>query len=410
MKTKMSESERRLRSAGKWFVTPFFAIGSGLITTVAVASISVIAGLALWWLIPILGFVFLAETAVSIYLFKDSVPDTLAAIFIDGIFKDLSTIKKCILSIGIFAALGGGMALGALTYTSGVTAITAVLGLASLSCPPLAIALASALAIVGFIAFSCLLVKWISTAIKTDMHMQVIDYFKNMFTRDESKSLAQQILENAFKIIFTTTIILISIVGTIATLGTMQKGLINFLGLIPAANMLAVKISSGVIAYGMMGVARLPWALQSVCGVFSQLGEMLGRGIYNLGCKIGVAVGVYSPEVSTSIDLDENIESNNDLKTIGIIALKTTAAIVHCLSFGALAKDGGGRVLTDVMSQLHLPASSAALDTAGQVASMASGSAMSLGIAGYSLFAKPDHHHKNETQEVVDATSNKISR
>lgn len=387
MNNTISIREKRLRLFGRWFITPFFAIGSGMITTVAFSSIAIIASLALPWLIPILALVFLAESAISIYLFKDSVPDTLSAIFITGIFKELSPIKKVLLSLGLFSALGGGLALGALTYTSGVTAISAVLGLASIAFPPFAIALAAVLGIVGCIAFASLLIKWISTAIKTDIHLQVIDFFKKMFTRDESKSLTQQILENIFKGLFTFSIIAVSIIGTIATLGTMQKGLIQFFSLIPQANLLAVKISSGIIAFGLMGIARLPWALQSVCSVFSLLGEMVGRLVYRVGCSVGSKMGVYTyPEAALAAS-NENTSDSSSWKSISITLLKVSAVVVHGVSFGALAKSGGGKVISDLMTDLHFPLDATTIEAVGEGASMVTGGMMAAGIGGFTLFA-----------------------
>lgn len=47
----MSLKEKRLQFIGQWIAAPTFAIGSALITTVAVASIGLIAGLALPWMI-----------------------------------------------------------------------------------------------------------------------------------------------------------------------------------------------------------------------------------------------------------------------------------------------------------------------------------------------------------------------
>jgi hypothetical protein len=302
---------------------------------------------------------------------------------------DLSPVKKVLLSLGIFSALGGGLALGALTYTSGVAAISAVLGLFSVAFPPLAIALAACLAIVGFIAFSSLLINWISTAIKADSHLQIVNFFKSIFIRDKSKPLTQQVLEGIFKVTFTFAIVAISIVGTIATLGTMHKGLIQFLSLIPSANMLGVKISSGIIAYGLMGIARLPWALQSVCSVFSSLGELVGKSLHRIGCKIGSQLGIYSPPVSEPTQPAENSKTSNTWKTIGISLLKASAVVVHGLSFGALAKSGGGKVVSDLMTDFHFPLDVASIDIAGQGASMVAGSMMAGGIGAFSLFAKP---------------------
>ena len=125
---------------------------------------------------------------------------------------------------------------------------------------------------------------------------------------DESKSLAQQVLENIFKFTFTVGIVAISIVGTIATLGTMHKGLVQFLSLIPAANVLAVQVAAGVIAFGLLAAARLPWVLQSVCGIFSWLGEKMGNYIYLKGQKSALNGVIEAPVAEPIIPLADNEE------------------------------------------------------------------------------------------------------
>lgn len=398
--TNSTIAKQRLRLFGSWLIAPFFALGSGMITTVAVSAIGTIAALSLPWLIPTLAFVFLSESAISIYLFKDSVPETLVGVFIDGIFKDLSTRKKILLAAGIFSALGGGLALGALTYTSGVAACAAFLGVFAVSCPPVGMVLAAGLAVAGFIAYSSLLIKWIATAIKTDMHLKVKKFFKDIFTRDINKPLAQQVLEGFFKLTFTTSIFAISIIGTIATLGTMQKGLTQFLSLIPHADMLAIKIASSVISYGLMGMARLPWALQSVCSAFSTLGEYVGKSIYVAAHKFSIFCGFTKPRPiianqAAMVEADAN-HPESGCKKMGVALLKTSAVLIHALSFGALARSGGGKVVTDLMGDMRVPLSATALDIAGQQISMTSGSMMAAGIGAFSIFGKMKKSQRNE--------------
>ena len=150
--------EQLLRSIGKWFITPFFALGSGLITTVATSTFPFISALAFPWLIPILVGIFIAETMVSVYLFKDSVPDTLTGIFVHNIFKDLTPIKKILLGLGIFSALAGGLALAALTFMSGTAALAGVLAFISVAVPPVGIAVLCLLAALWFFSFSILFI------------------------------------------------------------------------------------------------------------------------------------------------------------------------------------------------------------------------------------------------------------
>ena len=257
--------ERRLRIFGKWFITPIYAIGHGLITTVAASGVVWLASLTLPWLIPILIAIFLAETLVSIYLFKDSVPETLVNIFLHNIFEGLSRPKQILLAMGLISAAGGGVALAALVYTSGMNAFTSILALFSISAPPVVLMItAGFLAAVAFFALSSLLIKWIRYAIKNDIHKKIAEFFQEILVRDPKKLLAQQILEGVFKLLFVFGIIAITVIGTIATLGTMQKGLFAFLALIPSANLLACKISSIIIAYALMGSSRLPWILQTI--------------------------------------------------------------------------------------------------------------------------------------------------
>lgn len=377
-----------LRKFGKWVVTPFYAIGSSVITTVAVSALPWLAGLALPILIPILAAAFLAEGAVAAYLFKDSVPETLIAVFgARNIFKGLSTKQKIVLGLGMFAALGGGLSLAALTYTSGVTAIAAVLGLCSVAFPPIGIAVAGVLAVVAFVALSSLFVKWIAHAIKTDIHKQVAEFFKKIFTRDPSISLAQQALEGFFKVFFTVSIVAITIVGTIATLGTMQKGLTAFLGLIPSANQLACQVAAGIIAFGLMGSARLPLVMQSVCTVFSKIGEFVGNSIYKAGAGLGLFPPVKpQPALVDAANIaakpSENKKSGSWFSTIA----KVSAVLLHGISFGALAKSGGAAVITDIVKETHISTTTSTAVDIGQTASMVSGGLMAGGIAGFTLF------------------------
>lgn len=393
-----------LRKFGRWFITPFYAIGSSVITTVAVSALSLLAGLSLPILIPILAAVFLAEGAVAAYLFKDSVPETLIAVFgARNIFKDLSRKQKIILGLGMLCALGGGLSLAALTYTSGVTAVAAVLALFSVACPPVGIAVAGILAAVAFVALSSLFVKWIAHAIKTDIHKQVGEFFKKIFTRDPSVPLEQQALEGFFKVLFTFSIVAITIVGTIATLGTMQKGLTAFLGLIPSANQLACKVAAGIIAFGLMGSARLPLVMQSVCTVFAKIGEFVGNSIYKAGAGLGLFTAA-KPEpaiVDAANDAAKSTEtetkkSGSWLSTIA----KVGAVLLHGVSFGALAKSGGAAVITDIVEKTHISTTTTTAVDIGQTASMASGGLMAGGIAGFTLFLpKPASKTKQQVEE-----------
>jgi hypothetical protein len=375
-----SLKERRLRRFGKWFITPVYAIGSGVITTVAVSGLSVLAGLALPWVIPILLGIFLAETLVNIYLFKNSVPRTLVDVFVNNIFSGQSFRKKILLGIGLFLALAGGVTLAGLAYTSALVAIGAIFTLLAIAAPPVAgIVIAGFLAIVAFFAFSSLLANWISMAVNKEFfRKEIADFFKEIFNR-EGKTRTQHILENFFKLLFTFSIIAITIVGTIATLGTMQKGLVSFLAQIPNANLLACKISSSIIAYALTGAARLPWVLSSVCSVFVNMGKSLGRMIFR-----AVALVIGKPLLSMAgSNSEEKIKSTESNKEILSSFVKMMAVIVHGVSFGALAQSGGGEVLNNVMNNLKFP--DAIQGLGGEIA-YGCGGIMAAGIGGKPLF------------------------
>lgn len=381
----LSYSENLLRKFGKLFITPIFSIGSGIITAVAVSALPFLVTLSLPWLIILLGAVFISETIVSIYLFKDSVPETLSSIFVTkNIFNNLSPRKKGLMGLGIFSALGGGFAVGALTYSSATAAISAILGLFSIACPPLGIAIAGVLGLVGLVAFTGLLVKWIDHAIRSDIHIRFINFFKETFTRNLEKPLSQQVLESFFKLLFVGTIVAVTVIGTVATLGTMQKGLTMFLSLIPKANQLAVMLASGLIAYLLMGAARLPWALQSACVAFARIGEKIGYGMYCLA-------GIFMQCAFSAAPSKKNIPAVQNEKGetwLGSLA-KISAVLIHGFSFGAIAKSGGGQVLSDLQMDMHLAQSVVSANQVGQTASLISGGVMAGAIGAFTLFFKP---------------------
>ena len=405
--------ERWLRIFGRWFITPIYAIGHGLITTVAASGIVWLASLALPWLIPILIAVFLAETLVSIYLFKDSVPETLINIFLHNIFEGLSRPKQVLLAMGLISAAGAGVALAALVYTSGMSAFTSALAFLGISAPPVALIItAGFLAFVAFFALFSLLTKWIRYAIKNDIHEKIAEFFQELFIRDPQKLLAQQILENVFKLVFVFGIMAITIVGTIATLGTMQKGLFAFLSLIPSANLLACKISSIIIAYALMGSSRLPWILQTICSISAKIGEYVGYGIFRAGLFIAITLDLLSESETTlmSEEIEKETKSTEKSwaestpleKVLFVLgcAIKVLAALIHGFSFGALAQSGGGEVIGSVLNMTEDVAKTTAFLT---------GAGMSSTIAAGTFFAPATSSEESPPPPQQETSSDKES-
>lgn len=399
------EKENRWRWFGRHIITPAYAIGSSTITTVAVAGVSFIAGLPLLFLIPFLSAVFIAEAIINIYLYKDAVPKTLIDLFVKKFFqdsagKDLSAAQKTWIGIGFFAALSGGIAVGALAFLSIGKAVGVILGLAGAACPPLGIALGVMLGIVACIAFTSLLTKWIKSAVEEKIHLQVGQFFKNLLTRTD-KPLVQEILEKVFKTLFAIGIFAITIVGTIATLGTIEKGLNRALLLIPTANKLATKIASSIMTFVLLGIARLPFVLTHVCKFFARIGEHVGQGIYKLGSAIGQKCFGYKPATpkpeTNTIPVETNsIETNSRFKTTA----KIGALLVFSFSHGALAQSEGGKVISQILDGMNTSLSPDALTTAGQDSSLISGALMASGIGGYALFPDKEHSAAEEAVKI----------
>jgi hypothetical protein len=409
VKQAQTNLEKKLKFFGRWIVTPFFAIGSGMLTTVAVSSLSFIAGLALPYLIPILAVIFLAETIVSFYFFKDSVPKTLSNLFVSNIFKNLSPTKRILLGIGLFSALGAGLSLGALTFTSGTVAVAAILGVVSLSCPPVGMAIAGILALMGFIAITSRFAEYIVNAIENDIHKQIAAFFKTQFTRDPNKYLVQQILEVGFKFLFTSTFILLATVGTIATLGTMNKGLTTFLALIPKANLLAVKIAGGIISYGLMGIARLPLVLESLCSLSTKLGEAVGKALFKAGQALAIKSGIHHPLRVDDKTNNPQVETNIDVKNVFGSIGKIIVIMAHSVSFGVLARTGGGAVLSKIITDLNTPLSPGTIVKVAEVSSMVSGGSLQAGLSTFTLF-KPKCPDENANNASANNTTNPLSQ
>lgn len=391
-----------LRRFGKWVIVSGYSIGTGIITAVAASSLAFLSALALPWLIPILIAIFLAETFVCIYLLKDAVPDTLVDLLLNNPFADLSRPKQILLGLGLFSALGAGVAMGGLTYVATATTIASIFAVMSVAAPPVALILiGSVFALIAFFAATTLLFKWISIAIKKDFHLQILEFFKEIFTRDENKLLAQQILEGTFKLLFTFAIIAITIVGTIATLGSMNKGLMTFLTLIPNANILACKIASAIIAYALMGISRMPWALRSVCVVFSKLGEMVGYGIFRIGSFMAAILDIHALPTAEPLSLETEPLSvqtetqatktslTDKIYLVASYIAKFLATLVHGFCLGALAQDGGAEVLSDAMTDLHFPLAPDAIQETGETTAILTGVIMSAALGAAAFFPPP---------------------
>ena len=390
----VTQKELWLRRLGTWVVVSGYSVGTGIITAVAASGLAFLAPLALPWLIAILIGVFLGETVVCIYLLKDTVPDTLVDLLLNDPFADLSRPKQILLALGLFSALGAGLAMGGLTYISGVTAIASAFAVIGIAAPPIALILiASLFAIIVFFAIATLLFKWISVAIKKDFHLQIRDFFKEIFTRDEKKFLAQQILEGTFKLLFTFAIVAITIVGTIAMLGSMNRGLLSLLALIPNANLLACTIASSIIAYALTGISRLPWALRSVCVVFAKLGEMVGYAFFCAGNFIVHALNkLMLPTATLNIQTIENeeikVNPENEIVLAASNIIKFLAMTIHGLCLGALAQNDG-QVLSDIMTDLRFPLAPDAIQQTGEISATVADGIMAIGIAAFPLFSPP---------------------
>lgn len=440
----ITKKERYLRIFAKWFISPIFALGSGVVIAVAASGLPFIATLALPWTICILSSIFIAETLIYFYFLKDSVPDTLVDIFIKDTFDGLTPIKKFLLALGLIVALGGAFAQAGLTFTSTTTALTAIFGLFGATAPPaLAFIVSLFLAAIGFIAIYGVLVKWISKAIREDAHLKFWNFLKEIFTRDLEKPLLQQVLEGIFKLLFTSIIVTLTLIGTIAVVGTMYDGLYSALESIPHASLYACEITGIISAYVFMGSSRLAWVLQSTCSVFSTLGELCGRMIFNAIDSINKILNSQSAndEAPNEVQLDNSQPKDNDIgqktPTNPQITEQNTEStkeeetcvdkvlffltslgnllicLIHGVSYGALAESGGGELWDEIMTKMHVPLEPEVMQEVANEMALWAGTGMALGIGAQAAgvlkpFEKPEKCNKSEGSKspalVLDKT------
>lgn len=400
--TDTAKKKRWLTGFGLYFIVPVFSIGAGIITTVFVGQL-LFSSLTLPWLITFLAIAFTAEAAVAFYFYKDSVPEALIQIFLGDLFKDLNSLQKIILVLGLLSILGGGFAFVALMYTSGMTAFTTVFSLMGVSvAPALITSIAIFFAVLGGFAFSSLLLKWVVVAIKDNVHQQIAKFFQEMFARDEKKLLAQQILEVSCKLLFLLLVISIAVVGTIALLATMQIKLCAFLLLLPNADPFACQIASSVIVFGLASISRLPWKLRALCTVFIKLGEWIGYGIFRLGLWIATTLKCYTLPEAQKIETPDPIVLT--VREGASYTAKAIAAVVHGFNVGSLGESGGGALLADVITHADTSLPPETAEKIGQGIAMATSGLMAttIAICQFQFFTKTS---VEEEEECASKTS-----
>jgi len=397
--------EREWRWAGRKFITPLYAIGSSTATTVAVGGVAFIAGLALPALIPILAAVFIAEAAINIYIYKDALPETFVSLFVKDFFLPLkretpfSAKEKIVLGAGLGCAVIGGVGWGAFTGFSIFKASLAIMALIGFSFPPVGIILGAFLGIVAFVAFSGLLTKWIKSAIENNILMQMVNFFKALFTRTD-KPLGQELLEKGFKSLFVLAILALTVVGTIATLGTVQAHVNTvFTLLIQGADKYATFIASSAITFGFMCVARLPFVVHHACKFFARIGEAVGRFIFKIGAVVAEEFFGYKPVPVAAPPAEEKPSSKWGT------AAKVGALLVFSFSHGALAQSEGGAKISGLLEKMDTPLSPETRDILGEQASIGSGGLMATGIGGYTLLPSATTPASHQNTPVIATTT-----
>jgi hypothetical protein len=180
-------------------------------------------------------------------------------------------------------------------------------------------------------------------------------------------------LENFFKMVLIVGGLLLALAGIIGALVTTRHALSEFLLLIPHANILAVSISSSIIVYALMGIAKMPLFLKSVCVVFSKMGEVIGATIFRFGRAIlnyvRSCLGIESPAQAAEPEKMKLDTSNTPvtLRSIVVGFLKISAACIHAFCAGALARSSGGVALSDLMREIF-PLLPGTIDAAGGLA------------------------------------------
>jgi len=400
---------RRIRKFSNWLVTPVFSVGSGLIHVVVCGKLPFLAALPLPWLIPILLFIFLAEVLVSIYLFRNSIPEVLIEILDGHIFSDkkLSWRKRVLIGLGFLTALAAGLSVGALTYMSAKNALGVMATLFHFSMPiGLSSAMLAFLSFFGAIAIFGLFAKHMVDAIRKNVHQEVFRFFKKFSSRAEhGKSTIQLMLENFFKMVLIVGGLLLALAGIIGALATTRHALSAFLLLIPHANILAVSISSSIIVYALMGIAKMPLFLKSVCVVFSKMGEVIGATIFRFGRAIlnyvrsclGMGLPAQEAETEETIKPDTS-NTPVTLRSIVVSFLKVSAVCIHAFCTGALARSSGGVALSDLMREMHFPLSPGTIDAAGGLAAFAGNAGANFGLSARAVLEPPENPRLDGTE------------
>jgi hypothetical protein len=416
-----------------WFITIVYALKSSIVTVVALSAVSFLAPMALPGLMTLLICVFVAEFITCIFLYRKALSDTLIAFFITGIFNkaateektpaietpeaitknDSATVaqltfkQKIWVSAGLITSVAGGLAIASYGYLSVVHLIGVLSVFFSFSiAPPATIAIAIFIATIGFIAFSGLLIKKIRQAIINDSHIALIHFFRNFFERDAQKSPVQHGLECFFKAFFLVSMGVLGCLAFIVTLGTLNQKLFSLFALIPDANVLACKIASAILVYGLTACAKLPWVFKSVGTIFVTLGEKCGYAVFCFGNFLIHNIRLFFGENLDQREwlIDEKLVPESDTKEYSLyekilevitIFGKIAVALLFGFSCGARVEGPGG----DLLEDLFVPSAhhdDAFVKTVTHGIALAAQGLFQIPIGAYELFFQ-----KQEKEEEV---------
>lgn len=353
--------EKRVKRMAK-ICTVIVSLVFALILTVACAGVPVFAAWGPAFLFAVYGASFL----INFLVFRRGVRNVFQRLFVDGLLHDVKGFKRVLITLGFGFAVGNGIATSALSIYSFVVAMPALgafvgaAGMVALFSNPFFIGLiATAFTVVFFLTLTSLTFDSMVMLIKNDAHKKVGRFFKNIFTRNTSVSLAQDVVEGVAKILFMALGLLVTSVAMISTLGAATNAMVTLLSLIPHASTLAIEWVSYVVVLGIAGAARLPYFFEKTATVFGHIGRSIGKGIYH-GVKAlfnpRIAKQQYSPVLREKLKRAGKyfVKQPAHALMYAVGAVITLVSLgLNALSNGALAA-GGGTYIEQAAGGLHI--------------------------------------------------------
>ncbi len=354
----------------------------GIINAVAVAAVT-----SFWLPIVTVG---VGAFIVNAGIYWQEVPDTFIEIFVNGLTKELSAIKKVILITSFLFAIVGGMA-NAVLFMDFALIGAASVGLVAAAAWPLAIALGALM----FVSVVALTIGAVSDFLREKRYAGLANFFRGFVVKrpaskadqktlkdlreklkhattkqeknalrteineEEAKmekiSLGQHVIESVFKGAFLLLGLSALAISSFTLFGTMTNSFQSLLMNIPGVAENAVKVASYILIMGIAQVADFPYTVRQMGMFFTTLGKGIGRGVYNFfdnglykPAKLGNAFVSLGNKIKTWVtsqpqypkDAGKGWKSWFVFKKIGPIFGGGIAVLINAIGMGILSLDG----------------------------------------------------------------------